>query len=128
MDFVLLVGHLVVVDDVHIAHDIHLLLSCSFSSCIVVIEILGQGIFHVVVEVKVTSVWAPYAVGRLVVHQHTEGLVLVTLILHPVDGQVGNDIGDISLTAYLLSVENEVGVVVVALACQNVPIVESCRV
>ena len=50
MDLVLFIGHLIIVDKVHILDDAHLLLLSSKSSSIVIIEGFRQRIGHVVIK------------------------------------------------------------------------------
>ena len=125
MDLVLMVGHLQVVDDIHILDDAHLLFLCGESSLIVVVEVVGQGINHVVIKVEVAGVRVPDAVRSLVVEQETEGLRLVALVAHPVYGEVGDDVGDVSLSLYFLAIVDERRIIVVALSGQDVPVVEA---
>ena len=125
VDFVLMVGHFVVVDDIHILHDIHLLLGGGASSLVVVVEVGRQGVHFIVVKVEVARVGTPHPVGRLVVHEQAEGLVGVAPVVHPVDGQVGDDVGHVSRPPQLSAVADEVGVVVVALSDEDVPVVEA---
>ena len=68
MDLVLFIGHLIVVDKVHILYDAHLLLLSSKSSSIVIIEGFRQRIGHVVIKTQVASVRIPYSMRRFIVH------------------------------------------------------------
>ena len=126
MNLILLICHLVVIDEVHILHDIHFLLLCSKTTRIVIIESLWQRISHVVIETKIAGIRVPHTMWRLVVHQQTERLILVAFVLHPVYRHVGNDVSNVSRTAYLLTIAKEVRVIVVALSDKDVPIVEAC--
>ena len=128
VDLVLVVGHLEVVDHVHILDDAHFLLLGRQAPLIVVVEIVGKRIGHVVVEVEVARVGTPHAVGGLVVEEQAEGLRLVALVAHPVYGQVGDDVGHVALSLHGLSIVDEGGIVVVALTGEDVPIVEACWV
>ena len=119
-----MVGHFVVVDDVHVFDDAHFLLLRSEPSFVVIIEILRQRIDHIIVEVEIAGVGVPHAMGRLVVHQKTERFVFVALVLHPIDGQIGNDIGDIALALQFFPIAKEIGVVVIALVDEDIPIVK----
>ena len=135
VDLVLVVGHLerqrddgAVFQDVHILDDAHFLLLGRQAPLIVVVEIVGKRIGHVVVEVEVARVGTPHAVGGLVVEEQAEGLRLVALVAHPVYGQVGDDVGHVALSLHGLSIVDEGGIVVVALPREDVPIVEACWV
>ena len=68
MDLVLFIGHLIIVDKVHILDDAHLLLLSSKSSSIVIIEGFRQRIGHVVIKTQVASVRIPYSMRRFIVH------------------------------------------------------------
>ena len=126
MNLILLVSHLVVIDEVHILYDTHLLLLCSKTTRVVIIESLWQWIGHVIIEAKVAGIRVPHTVRSLIVHQQTERLVLVTFVLHPVYRHVGNDVSNISRTAHLLTITKEVRVIIVALSDKDVPVVEAC--
>ena len=65
--------------------------------------------------------------GGFVVHQEAKWLVFITLMFHPIDSQVGNDIGNIAWPLQLLSVAKKIGIVVIALVNKNIPVVKSCR-
>ena len=126
VNLVLLICHLIVIDEVHILYDTHLLLLCSQTTSIVIIESLWQRIGYIVIETKVTGIRVPHTVRRLVVHQQTERLVLIAFVLHPVNRHIGNDVRHIARTAYLLTIAEEVRVIVVALSDKDIPVVEAC--
>lgn len=60
------------------------------------------------------------------VYEQEEGFVFVALVFQPVDGLVGDNIGEVALLLIGLSLHvDEVGVVIVALRWEVVVIVES---
>ena len=86
MYLALLVGHLQVIDQVHVAVDLHLLGGCGGSSLVFVVEILRQGQLGIIESSEVLQVGHPGAVGRLVVQQQAERFFGVALVLEPVEG------------------------------------------
>ena len=59
-------------------------------------------------------------------NQQAKRFALVTLILHPVDSVISDQVGDI--TVFLNGIVilcNEVGIIIVALSGHNLPIIEA---
>jgi len=127
-NFIFLVGHFQVINDVHVLVDAHFLLLCGQSSFIVVVEVVRQRESLVCKEFEVTSVRHPGAVRSLVVEEHTERLVLIA-VFYPVDGLVGDDVGGIAFHLCAFAVHLDEGrVIIVALSRQDFPMVESLRI
>ena len=120
--------HLRVVHDVHVpvVGYLHLLFGGGLAAGVVVVEGGGQGEGAVLVFADVLQLGQPAAVAGLVVEKEDEGPRAVALVLHPVDGLVGDDVRHVSLLAYGVAGHgDEVGVVVVALSRQHVVVVEA---
>ena len=128
MYLVLVVGHLQIIHHVHILDDAHLLFLRGEPSLVVIVEIVGERVGDIIVQVEVAGVRAPHAVRCLMVQQQTERLRLVALVAQPVERQVGDDVRDVALPLNSLAVVNECRVVVVSLACENIPVVEARRI
>ena len=108
-----------------IAVDLHLLGGCGGTSLVVVVEVVRQGQLCVIEGPEVLQVRHPGAVGRLVVQQQAERPVGVALVLEPVEGQVGGDVGGVAGDDAALAVIYKGGVVVLALSDEDVPVVEA---
>ena len=122
--------HLRVVDDVHVAvvSNLHLLLLCGEASFVLIVEGFGHGEGFVLVGGEVLHFRQPASVAGLVVDEEGKGFALVAAMLHPVDGLVGDDVGNVSMLTHRVVLHgDEVGVVVVALSRQHVPVVEARR-
>ena len=119
---------LVVVGELHVLGDGHLLLLGAGASCgVVVPEGGGQGERDLVVEAEILEVGHPRAVGSLVLHEEEEGLLLVAAVeeLHSV---LGHEVCGVALLAHVLAagvVGEERGVVVVALVPEDAEEVEA---
>ena len=68
------------------------------------------------------------AVDGLVMDQDTEWFVLIPLILHPVDGVIGDEVRYITMFLYrIIILGDESRVIIIALSGHNLPIVEAGR-
>ena len=128
MDLILLIGHLEVINNIHILDDAHLLLSRSRPTRIIVVEVFGQRKGHIVVKPQVAGVGHPSTMRRLVMQQEAEGFILVPLVAEPIQRQVSRDVGGIAFDLPLLAIINESRIVVIALTYQDVPIIETGRI
>ncbi len=98
----------------------------SIAALIVIVEVFGQGKCFVLIFAQIFEFGQPGTVASLVVHKEYEGLALVALVLHPVNGLVGHDVGHIALFACFGAVHvDKVGVVIVTLCRQNVVVVKA---
>ena len=127
MNLILFVRHLQVIDQVHVLDDAHLLFGGRDTAFVLVVEVFGHRIGYVVIQVEVAEVGHPGAVGCFVVNEEAERFLFVADAVHPVYGQVGHDVGGVSFALHPFSVLDELGVVVVALAYQDVPVVKAGR-
>jgi hypothetical protein len=66
--------------------------------------------------------------GCLVLNHEHEGLVALALALEPIDGEIGDDIGAITVYPTFAVWKNHVGVVVKTLAREDRPVVEAFRI
>ena len=110
------------------AVDLHLLGGCGGTSLVVVVEIVRQGQLGIIEGSEVLQVGHPGAVGCLVVQQQAERFLGVALVLEPVEGQVGGDVGGVAGDDAALAVIYKSRVVVLALSDEDVPVVEAGRV
>ena len=61
-------------------------------------------------------------------NQDTERFVLVPLVLHPVDGVIGDEVRHIPVLLYrIIILGDEVRVIIIALSGHNLPIIEAGR-
>ncbi len=127
MYFILLVGHFQVIDQIHVFDNAHLLLGSRNTPLIFVIEVLGHRIRHIFIKVEVAEVGHPGAVRCLMVNEEAERLVLIANTVHPVEGNIGNNICCIAFALQLLAIAYEGGIVVISLPYQDVPMVEPRR-
>ena len=70
---------------------------------VVVIEVLGHGELHILVEVVIFGFGHPVAVRRLVVYEQAEGFALVAP-LEELYGVVGDECRGVALLAYIFAV------------------------
>ena len=124
MNLPFLIGHFKVVDHIHVLHDAHFLEGGGFAGGVVVIEGFRQGESHVVKGAQVLQIRHPAAVRSLVVQEQAEGLIGLPAI-QPVQRHIGGDVGAVALAHHLFPVPDEDGVVIVALAGEDVPVVEA---
>ena len=94
---------------------------------VVVEERRRLGIAAIVVVAQVPDRGQPLAVRRLVLAHEQERLGFVA-VLQPVEGEIGDDVGGVTLVFDALAVVDHRGVVVDPLARQDVPFVEAGRV
>lgn len=125
-----LLEHLEVVDrvHVHVRCDRHLLCRGSRTPRIVVEEGLGQREGTLLVEGQVARVGHPVAVLRLVVHEQAEGFFGIAPLLEPLDAPVRDQVGQVAVHTHRIArLADEIGVVVVALSGNDLPMVETRR-
>ena len=125
MDLVLLIGHFQVVYDIHILDDAHLLLRGGDAAGVIVVEVLGQREGHIIVKTQVAGIGHPSTVRGLMVQQEAERLALVSFIVQPIKSQIGRDVRGVPFDLTLLAVIDEDGVIVIALAYEDVPVIET---
>ena len=128
MNLILLIGHLEVVNNIHILDNTHLLLGRSRPPRIIVVEVIRKREGHIVVKPQVAGVGHPSTMRRLVMQQEAEGFILVPLVAEPIQRQVSRDVGGIAFDLPLLAIINEGRIVVIALTYQDVPIIETGRI
>src|SRR5262249_7351439 len=108
--------------------DHHLLFVLGFTTAGIIVEkCVGLGKDAVGVVVEMFRAGIPWAMRGLVLAHQEERLVGITLF-EPVDGEVGDDVGDIALAFGLLAVVDHGRVVVLALAGKDVPVIEPGRI
>ena len=118
--------HLQVIYQVHVLGDAHLLRRGGKAALVVVIEVLGQGKCTVLILVQVFYLGQPVAVNGLVVDEQAERFRLVALVLHPVDAHVRYYVCQVPMLLYGVIVHGyEIGIVIVALAGNYFPIIET---
>ena len=120
--------HLGVIDQVHVVvgSDAHLLSLSGSASGIVIVEGGGLGEGFVLIFIQILQLRQPAAMARLVVDEECEGSVLVALVVKPVDGFVGDDVGDVAAFSHrVVRHGDEVGIVVVSLFRHDVPVVKT---
>ena len=128
MNLILLIGHLEVVNNIHILDNTHLLRCRCRPTRILIIEIFRKREGHIVVKPQVAGVGHPSAMRGLVMQQEAEGFILVSLVAEPIQRQVGRDVGGIAFDLPLLAIVYEGRIVVIALADQDVPVIKASRV
>ena len=121
----LLVGHLQVVDQIHVAVNLHFLGGCGGTAGVVIVEVVRQRDVRIVKCPEVGGVGHPGAVRGLVVQQQAERFLRVASVLQPVEGQVGGDVGGVAGDDAALAVIYKGRVVVLALSDEDVPVVEA---
>ncbi|MPM81965.1 hypothetical protein SDC9_129023 [bioreactor metagenome] len=100
--------------------DLHLLLLCGPSPPFVIVEESGGGLKgDVVEEVEVLRCRLPVTMRCFLVIEHAERLPGIPFVFQPVEGSFGDDIGAVPFLSDLLSVDQEVGIVVLALSGQH---------
>ncbi len=62
------------------------------------------------------------------VQQEAEWLALVSFIVQPIKSQIGRDVRGVPFDLTLLAVIDEDGVIVIALAYEDVPVIETGRI
>jgi hypothetical protein len=85
----------------------------------------GFGHDDVVVEGELLGAGVPGGVGGLVLEHEEEGAVGVALVAEPVDGEVGEDLGDVAGAFDARAIADHGGVVVLALVDEDVVVVEA---
>ena len=118
--------NLEVVDEIHVVEDAHLgCLGCG-ASLILVVEGLGDGECHILVEGEIGGVGKPVAVDGLVVDYECKRLGGIVDAVEPMEALVGYHVGDISFFGHgVAALLDEAGIPVVALSGHNLPVVES---
>ena len=108
--------------------DFHLVVfQCRVAVGIIIEQRWRFGNLHIVIQVQVFQIRGPGAMGGLMLaHQH-EWLVRVTLGLEPVQGQVRRDIGGVAGIFRFAVSGYEIGIVIVALAGKDLPVVKARR-
>ena len=109
--------------------DLHILIAPGqASSTSVIIE---QGVrfwvLPVLVEIKILEGRLEIHVGGLVLGHDEERLRFVAL-LQPVECEIGNDIGYITLVLHTLAVTNHRRVIVLPLVGKDFPVVKTCGI
>ena len=113
---------------IHMPADFHFLFGGGGGAAgIVIEEVVGFRHCHVFEQGQITLRRHPGAVGRLVLAHEQEGLVLPAAV-EPLQGVVGDEVGDVALVMHLAAGAQEVGIVIIALARQNLPVVETGRI
>ena len=83
--------------------DLHILNACRRRSRGVVIEqIVRLGDLHIRKQIQVSRCRLPMTVGSLVLHHHHERPLSRLPILEPVDGQISDDVGGVTLVPTLV--------------------------
>ena len=89
-------GHdFAIVVERHVVVDFHFCLAGSFATCIVVVEIGRKWEIDIFVFAKIFEFGQPIAVTSLVVHKEGKGFVGIPLFVQPLNGFVGDDVGEI---------------------------------
>lgn len=95
------------------------------AALVLVVEVVGFGDFDVFEQILVLGAGFPGAMGRLVVAHEKEGLVFVAL-LEPIEGEVTDEVGAVAVVFFAGAVHvDEDGIVVEALAGEDLPVVEA---
>ena len=59
--------------------------------------------------------------------EQAERFILIPFLIQPVDSQIGRYIGGVSFYLFLLTIIDEMRVVIISLSDQNIPVIESGR-
>jgi len=102
-----------------------LLLRGGDAAGVIVVEVLGQREGHIIVKTQVAGIGHPSTVRGLMVQQEAERLALVSFIVQPIKSQIGRDVRGVPFDLTLLAVIDEDGVIVIALAYEDVPVIET---
>ena len=128
MDFIFLIRHLQVIDEIHILDNAHLLFGCGNTSFIFVIERFGNRINNIFIQIQVAGIWHPSTMGGFVMEQKAERFVFIALVIQPVQGQVRRDVCCITFDLFFLAVIDKVRIIIISLSSQNIPIIETGRI
>ena len=105
--------------------DAHLLIfRAGAATAVIIKESRWFRVSAVFIEVQFFESRLPVSVRGLVMAHQEKGLGGVAL-LEPVQGEIGNDIGNVTLDFAFLPHENHLGIVVFALPREDVPVVEA---
>lgn len=87
----------------------------------------GLGDFDVIVEIEVAQGGHPVAMRCLVLAHEEEGLVgvVLRLVFEPVDSHIGDDVGAVAEDLDFAIGGEEIGIVILALAGEDLPSVEA---
>ena len=117
--------HLQVINHIHVLHDAHFLSGSRFTSLIVIKEVIRQREGLVFIQGQITSICHPVAMDSLVVNEQAERLLVITLVFHPVDGIIGNDVGYVTvLLNGIILLRNEIRIIVIPLSRHNLPVIK----
>ncbi len=122
------IKHLNVIIHRHIliAGNSHLLTLSCLSPNPLVIKVFWQGEGDILVGMKVLQFGQPIAMAGLLVEQQKEGAVGLTLLIHPGDGLVRQEIGEITLLNMRFPVHgDERGIVVITLTGNNLVMIKA---
>ena len=121
-------GHdFAIVVERHVVVDFHFCLASSFATCIVVVEIGRKWEIDIFIFAKIFEFGQPIAVTSLVMHKEGKGFVGISLFVQPLNGFVGDDVGEIPFDLVRTLCVVEIRVVVVALCRENIPMIKTRR-
>ena len=115
--------HFEVIDQVHVLHNAHLL-RCGGRTPLVIIE-KSIGKRKVQLFVKRQIVGHPIAVLGLMMHQQAERFLRITPRTQPIETLVGNKVGYVPFGTHRIArLADKIGIVVIALSGNDLPMVE----
>ena len=123
-----ILGHdFAIVVERHVVVNLHFCLTSGFATSIVVVEIGREGEIDIFIFAKIFEFRQPVAVTSLVVHKESKGFVGIALFIQPLNGFVGDDVGEITFDLVLTLCVVEIRVVVVALCREDIPMIKTRR-